>query len=119
MKCPKCIEQGKKSKVFGGDYGMKTLAYYAPYYDEEGKHHNHDGNTTTSNYTCSNNHSWTEKSSGSCWCGWTGGKTKIIMNDDITPPTVIKMMGGYSGFVTADSLTFDDNRILKSEENKE
>jgi hypothetical protein len=42
------------------------------FYDGEGRHHYHDPNTHTVNYSCSNGHQWTEKTSGSCWCGWKG-----------------------------------------------
>ena len=77
MKCNKCIEEGKESMIFGGGCAMMTLAYYTPFYDEAGKSHNHDGNSTTTSYSCSNNHRWTEESYGSCWCGWSGGKTII------------------------------------------
>lgn len=55
MICPKCKEEGKKSTVqsFGT---MTTLLGYAIYYDEEGKYHDHDPNTHTTEYRCSNGH---------------------------------------------------------------
>ncbi len=71
MKCPECVEEGIKSRVMPGS-GSVTLAYYQPFYDEDGIYHNHDGNTTFIPYTCSNGHSWEESSRGSCPnCGWT------------------------------------------------
>ncbi len=70
MICPECKEQGLKSTVHGGGAGMTTLKYCPPYYDEDGKFHSHDSNITTSNWSCSNGHRFTIKSSGSCWCGW-------------------------------------------------
>ena len=69
MKCPECIKEGKTSTVYVGAM-RKTLMYCQPFYDKEGKYHNHDSNTTFSDYTCSNGHSGTEFSTGSCWCGW-------------------------------------------------
>ncbi len=70
MKCPQCVEQGIKSRVMPGS-GEVTLAYYSPFYDEEGTYHNHDANVTTTQYTCSNGHSWVCKSTGSCSnCDW-------------------------------------------------
>lgn len=81
MKCHKCKDQGKKSTISIG-IGTSTSAYYTPHYDEDGKHHFHDSNECIQSYNCSNGHIWTETSYGSCWCGWTGGKTKITYQDD-------------------------------------
>lgn len=51
-----------------------TTSMYCPiFYDEDGECHNHDANTLTTQYKCSNGHEWTESTGGSCWCGW--GKT--------------------------------------------
>jgi hypothetical protein len=69
MICETCKAEGKTSKVYGG-MGTVTCAYYQPYYDEQGEYHNHDANIKTSGYSCSNGHSWTVQSTGSCWCGW-------------------------------------------------
>lgn len=69
MICPECQKEGKKSMVYPG-VSSTTLMYCAPFYDEKGEFHNHDSNITTTPYSCSNGHEWTEKSSGSCWCGW-------------------------------------------------
>ena len=46
MKCSECITEGKKSQVNPG-WSTVTAMYCAPYYDEDGKYHNHDRNTTT------------------------------------------------------------------------
>ena len=72
MKCPTCVEEGKRSIINAPGYGMTTAAFYQPYYDEDGKYHHHDGNITTMEYSCSEGHSWTDKRSGTCWCGWNG-----------------------------------------------
>ena len=72
MKCPQCTKEGKKSQVYPG-MCTTTLLFCPPYYDEDGKYHNHDSNTTTTQYKCSNGHEWVENTRGSCWCGW--GKT--------------------------------------------
>lgn len=74
MKCSQCVKEGKKSKVYPG-VGMTTAMYCSLFYDEDGKYHHHDNNITTQEYSCSNGHKWTEKTSGSCWCGW--GKDNI------------------------------------------
>lgn len=69
MKCPECIAEGKKSMVYPG-ISVKSAVYYPSFYDTDGKMHTHDGNTVTTNYTCSEGHEWTERTTGSCWCGW-------------------------------------------------
>lgn len=71
MICPQCKEQGLKSMVYPGP-SRTTLLYCQPFYDEKGKYHDHDMNTTTTSYQCSNGHSWEEKNKKSCWCGWPG-----------------------------------------------
>lgn len=67
MKCQKCVEQGLESKVYVGTT-MTTLAYSAPFYDENGRYHYHNPNTTTTEYRCSNGHSFTETMTPVCWC---------------------------------------------------
>lgn len=69
MICEECNSQGLKSKVYPGAV-MCTAMGYQTYYDEQGKLHTHDPNITTESFHCSNNHSWSRKQSGSCWCGW-------------------------------------------------
>lgn len=81
MKCPKCVRLGLKSNVYGG-IGSITLMYCQPYYDEEGEYHHHDSNTREHEYNCDKGHKWLQVSYGSCWCGWTGGKTEIIYLND-------------------------------------
>ena len=69
MICEQCKSEDKKSNV---SIGMTTVTAMCPipYYDENGYYHHHDSNIRTINYLCSNGHSWVEKSSGKCWCGW-------------------------------------------------
>lgn len=69
MKCPECQKSGLKSRVTN-EGSSSTLMYCAPFYDEEGRYHNHDSNIITTLYLCSNGHYWNEKSKRSCWCGW-------------------------------------------------
>lgn len=69
MICPQCKAEDMKSCVSAGMM-TRTLLYCPSYWDESGKEHAHDSNVTTTEYRCSNGHAWTEKSSGSCWCGW-------------------------------------------------
>ena len=65
MKCTVCVSKGLKSNVYSGG-SVSTLAYYSPYYDEDGKYHHHDQNTITRGYSCSLGHRWVEYSIDSC-----------------------------------------------------
>jgi hypothetical protein len=70
MKCPECINEGKKSKVFPGMCTV-TAMYCAPFYDEDGKYHHHDSNITTTAYSCSEGHDWSDHYQGQCGsCDW-------------------------------------------------
>lgn len=94
MKCPVCIQEGKKSTLRDTG-GTCTLASCAPFYDEEGKHHYHDHNTTTLNYSCSNGHSYTVSKRGSCWCGWNANQVPVVRTTDgrtIVDPEVLEAM---------------------------
>jgi len=57
MKCPVCELENKKSILRIGPT-MGTLVCFQSYYDEDGNYHNIDPNTYTTEYTCSNNHSF-------------------------------------------------------------
>jgi len=62
MKCPKCVAEGKRSKVYIG-VSTSTLVFAAAYYDEDGNFvQPPDPNTHTTQYECTNGHRWTEKS---------------------------------------------------------
>ena len=74
--CPKCKEDGLKSKSY--DRGQfKTLMGVTPFYDEEGIFHLHDDNEITQGFKCSNGHSWSETYKANCWCGWPNEDVKI------------------------------------------
>lgn len=61
MKCPECIKEGKKSIVTEGASSM-TLVQAMTVWDENGNlMPTHDPNTTTTQYSCSNGHNWSEK----------------------------------------------------------
>lgn len=81
MKCSKCVEMGLRSIVQSG-FVMSTCMYFAPFYDEDGNYHNHDNNTQTQNWNCSNNHYWTTTQGGSCGCGWKGTPIQYIFSDE-------------------------------------
>jgi len=83
MKCPVCEKKGLKSTVYPC-CSTATLLWNEPYYDEDGKYHDHDPNAVTTDYHCSNGHRWIEWHYYKCWCGWSGGTdgVKIIGDQD-------------------------------------
>ena len=70
MICKQCQSQGLKSRVYPGP-GMSTAMYCPAFYDEDGRYHNHDLNTHSTHFKCSNGHEWNENSVNTCWCGWS------------------------------------------------
>jgi len=72
MRCPICEGAGQVSKVYCHGGGT-TLMAYTVYYDEDGVLHDHDPNTHTDSYSCSEGHAWTEKRIKQCpaeGCGY-------------------------------------------------
>lgn len=63
MICPKCQAEGKTSRVTEGG-SFSTAMYCPPTYDEKGRRVGGDGNTTTTEYTCTNGHRFEVKSGG-------------------------------------------------------
>lgn len=70
--CSECSATGRiPERIYPGP-GVTTLKYCQPFYDADGRLHNHDSNTRTVSYSCSNGHRWTAREGGWCWCGWKG-----------------------------------------------
>ena len=68
-RCSVCVLTGQSSTVTpGGCYS--TLAYYTPFYDENGRWHSHDANSTWCSFTCRLGHAGTYDIRSPCWCGW-------------------------------------------------
>ena len=55
MKCPECERQGMVSKLYL-QYGPTTDMATHEFYDEEGKYHFHDPNSSTTIFKCTNRH---------------------------------------------------------------
>lgn len=73
MICATCKADGKKSRVYIG-WSRSTLMHFTPYYDENGAYHYHDRNTTTTDYSCSEGHQWSEGAKPKCAsCDWPNG----------------------------------------------
>jgi hypothetical protein len=70
MICEKCRGEGQRSTVEIGP-SFTTAAMGRTFYDEEGAHHRHDPNTTTTEYSCSRGHKWQERTRSACpSCAW-------------------------------------------------
>ena len=76
MKCRKCNDANLKSIVFYPGIPISPDVENQPFYDKLGRMHHHDSNSVTALYRCSRGHNWTEKTTGDCWCGWTGEGSK-------------------------------------------
>lgn len=73
MICPTCKEAGEKSTVYPG-MSTSTCLFCQPFYDEDGKYHDHDRNIVSTSYSCSNGHNWGVSTPRTCWCGWKAGE---------------------------------------------
>ena len=75
MKCPICVANGTKSKVYEGS-SFSTLIGSHPFYDEDGVYHDHDPNTHSDYYSCTLGHSFSVKRINKCpatGCEWEPG----------------------------------------------
>lgn len=65
-KCPVCVEQDTKSKLYVSLGGIVTDMLGIDYYDEDGNYHSHDPNWRTVEWDCSNGHSGSFSTRGGC-----------------------------------------------------
>lgn len=84
MKCPECEKPGLKSTLREVG-GFSTAMYCEPWYDEDGNYHNHDLNTHTSHYTCSNGHRLAVSKTPKCPSCDFGGDVEILICDPCQP----------------------------------
>lgn len=63
--CPDCREGGLTSRVTVGPSTVTCMAGQQ-FYDEQGRFHDHDPNTMTTQYSCSNGHVWSSQQLMSC-----------------------------------------------------
>lgn len=84
MKCPYCVEEGKRSKVYDLGGSVTLMGGNFSFYDENGIFHHHDPNMITSYYSCTNDHHWSERRKASCptsYCDWNkNNETQRIRN---------------------------------------
>jgi len=74
VKCPKCVEEGKKSKIQIGATRRTAMGVHK-YYDEDGNFHLHDPNTSTTFCTCSNGHNFQIEEKDFCPLCGTGSES--------------------------------------------
>lgn len=65
MKCPMCEEEEQRSTVTIGAV-FSTCMYNAPFYDEDGRYHNHDPNSSTQHFSCSRGHDFSKSLTSPC-----------------------------------------------------
>lgn len=73
MKCPTCVEEGEKSRVYCGGSSMTGIGGSQDFWDEEEIHHYHEVNRVSTSYSCSRGHSWVFSTVPSCpapGCEW-------------------------------------------------
>lgn len=78
--CRRCMADGKSSRVEGGGHSFVTAMVGHNYYDENGHAHNHDPNTRTTQYACTNGHAWfvvTKPRCGVLGCGEVGSYRRV------------------------------------------
>ncbi len=77
-KCPTCARLKLKSKLYVARMGTSTLmGGEVPYYDEDGKYHDHDSNRLSVNWHCSKGHTGYIYYGNKCSNCNFGSKTQI------------------------------------------
>ena len=74
MKCPQCVREGLRSRVYPDNGSAVTLLGYGREYDEDGALHIHDPNRLGCGYRCSLGHRWSESWLPRCPSGDYGGE---------------------------------------------
>ena len=82
MHCPVCAEEGKTSRVEGGDVWEVAVRYSLSFADDAGRWHHHDGTVRHATCTCSAGHRWRVAMHQTCWCGWSGKDTAVARRGD-------------------------------------
>ncbi len=86
MLCPHCQAAGQRSVVdivrcTQGKDPKRT------FWDEDGVEHHHNPNVSVTEYRCSNGHTFAERSSWECQCGY-----KVCEAEIVTTPAAIEQM---------------------------
>ncbi len=73
IKCPTCVNKlDRPSKAYVLE-SSKSPVVYLPFFDEEGRRHDHDITVTIHQLQCSEHHRWIIEERQNCWCGWQPG----------------------------------------------
>jgi len=78
MICDACKRDGTTSTIEIGVSKEKTDRWNPPFFDENGRKHDHDPNWITTKYRCSRGHEWVRTWQRPCWCGWPEGKVREV-----------------------------------------
>lgn len=70
LTCPKCVEEKLTSKVYYDGTSGTGIAPPRPYWDEEGRYHEHNPNVYKHAFRCSRQHFWMQEERLPCpTCG--------------------------------------------------
>lgn len=58
--CPACSREGHKPEWIQAGHSSTTLMDSRPYWDKQGRYHDHNPNTIMTSYSCSMGHKWSE-----------------------------------------------------------
>jgi hypothetical protein len=79
MKCARCHRDKLTSEV-SSQNDAKPWTKEMAFRDEHQRHHIHDPNDCTIQYTCSLGHKWTRRVSCPCFCGWSKYQKENIVS---------------------------------------
>ncbi len=100
MRCPTCVEQDLKSKVYSEGATKTLLGGGGTFWDENGAKHHHDPNRVTSYYRCSNNHRWSSCAHEMClngYCDYGREEPEVRRYEDVSE--------GQRGYTRTQTLT--------------
>jgi hypothetical protein len=80
--CPVCANSGKRStvRVVRTNNGKLAKDHF---FDEAGAEHHHNPNFITTEFVCSNDHRFAERSSWECHCGFKACEAQILVDGKV------------------------------------
>lgn len=112
--CAECQESGTKSRVYPPPGRIVTAMASYPYYDEEGRYHNHDPNGWTEEWSCSRGHRWLRSGAGRCWCGW-GEEPQVRRLEPLPEIETVKWAIQADGITSLRPMAADPDRPATGE----
>ena len=83
-RCPYCADEGKRSSLYPPAYYYMTAMMTHPYYDEDGRRHLHNSNTSSGTWRCSRDHTWTRSVRPGCPAGCTEDDVTVRLHEEKT-----------------------------------